>query len=166
LGVTFGTATPSNDFPTTIWTREYDGFADFPQYPIDVFSDLNALAGIAFVHGTYPTLSTTQLASAFPLSQSGAPSMTTYMMIPIQNLPLLDPLRAIPVIGNPLADLVQPDLTYLVNWGYGNPSFGYSTGPANVPTPFGVIPPLSDGKNPNGVGTSAGPVDQPKAGLP
>jgi hypothetical protein len=144
VGTTFGGATPSNDFPTTIWTREYDGFADFPQYPIDVFADLNAVFGIAFVHGTYLTLTPTQLASAFPLSQSGAPSMTTYMMIPTQNLPLLDPVRAIPVIGNPLADLVQPDLRYLVNWGYGNPNFGWSTGPADVATPFGFLPPLSD----------------------
>jgi|HubBroStandDraft_3_1064219.scaffolds.fasta_scaffold08248_2 hypothetical protein len=144
LGITFGTATPSNDFPTTIFTQEYDGFADFPQYPINLLSDVNALAGIVFVHGTYPTLTTAQLNSAFPLPQSGAPSMTTYEMIPTPNLPLLDPLRAIPLIGNPLADLVQPDLTYLVNWGYGNPLFGYSTGPADVVTPFGFLPPLSD----------------------
>jgi hypothetical protein len=100
--------------------------------------------GIAFVHGTYATLTPTQLASAITLSQSGAPSMTTYMLIPTQNLPLLDPVRALPVIGNPLADLVQPDLRYLVNWGYGDPNFGFSTGPANVPTPFGFLPPLSD----------------------
>jgi len=144
LGITFGTATPSNDFPTTIWQLEYDGFADFPQYPIDIFSDLNAVLGIAFVHGTYPTLTAAQLGSAITLPQSGAPSMTTYELIPTQNLPLLDPLRAIPVIGNPLADLLQPDLTALVNWGYGNPAFGYSTGPANVVTPFGFLPPLSD----------------------
>jgi hypothetical protein len=146
LGLTslWGVATPSNDFPTTIWTLEYDGFADFPQYPIDFLADLNAFLGIAFVHGTYATLTPTQLASAVMLSQSGAPSMTTYMMIPTQNLPLLDPVRAIPVIGNPLADLVQPDLRYLVNWGYGNPNFGWSTGPANVQTPIGFLPPLSD----------------------
>lgn len=36
----------------------------------------------------------------------------------------------------------RPDLTYLINWGYGNPAYGYSTGPANVPTPFGFLPPL------------------------
>ena len=71
------------------------------------------------------------------------PTQTTYYMIPTQNLPLLEPLRAIPVVGNPLADLLQPDLRYLVNWGYGNPAYGYSTGPANVPTPFGLFPPLS-----------------------
>ena len=46
-------------------------------------------------------------------------------------------------MGNPLADLLQPDLTYLVNWGYGDPDYGYSTAPANVPTPFGLFPPLS-----------------------
>jgi hypothetical protein len=143
LGITFGTTTPSNDFPTTIWTLEYDGFADFPQYPIDVFADLNAFAGIVFVHGTYGTLSPAQLNSAIVLPQSGAPSMTTYYMIPTQNLPLLDPVRFIPYIGNPLADLLQPDLTYLINWGYGNPAYGWSTGPADVPTPFGFLPPLS-----------------------
>jgi PE-PPE domain/PE family len=143
VGITFGGATPSNDYPTTIWTLEYDGFADFPQYPIDIFADLNAVAGIAFVHGTYATLTPTQLSSAVTLSQSGNPTMTQYMMIPTQNLPLLDPLRAIPVIGNPLADLVQPDLRYLVNWGYGNPNYGWSTSPADVPTPFGFLPPLS-----------------------
>lgn len=143
LGITFGTSTPSNDFPTTIWSLEYDGFADFPRYPIDIFSDLNALAGIVFIHGTYPHLTATQLASAVTLGQSGDPSMTTYNMIPTENLPLLTPLRLLPVIGNPLADLIQPDLKLLVNWGYGDPNFGWSTSPANIQTPFGFLPPLS-----------------------
>jgi hypothetical protein len=143
LGITFGTSTPSNDFPTTIWTLEYDGFADFPRYPIDFLADLNAVAGISFVHGTYLDLTPSQLASAYTLSQSGNPSMTTYKMLPTQNLPLLAPLRAIPMIGNPLADLVQPDLKYLINWGYGDPNFGWSTSPADIQTPFGFLPPLS-----------------------
>ncbi|MBW0019048.1 MAG: PE-PPE domain-containing protein [Mycobacterium sp.] len=144
LGITFGTTTPSNDYPTTIYTLEYDGFADFPQYPIDVFSDLNALAGIVFVHGTYPHLTQATLNTAITLSQSGAPSMTTYYMIPTENLPLLTPLRAIPLLGTPLADLIQPDLKAIINWGYGDPNYGWSTGPADVPTAFGFLPPLSD----------------------
>jgi hypothetical protein len=144
LGVTFGTSTPSNDFPTTIWSLEYDGFADFPQYPIDIFSDLNALAGIVFIHGTYPHLTQATLNTAVALGQSGNPSMTTYNMIPTENLPLLTPLRLLPVIGNPLADLIQPDLKLLVNWGYGDPNFGWSTSPADIQTPFGFLPPLSD----------------------
>ncbi len=92
---------------------------------------------------TYPHLTTATLATAVTLGQSGNPSMTTYNMIPTENLPLLTPLRILPVIGNPLADLIQPDLKLLVNWGYGDPNFGWSTSPADVQTPFGFLPPLS-----------------------
>ncbi|MEE6179002.1 PE family protein [Mycobacterium sp. 050134] len=147
LGVTFGTSTPSNLYPTSIYTLEYDGFADFPRYPIDIFADLNALAGIVFVHGTYPTLDPAHIAQAFLLPGSAAldpaNGMTNYYMIPTENLPLLTPLRAIPFLGNPLADLIQPDLKALVNWGYGDPNYGFSTSPANVQTPFGFLPPMS-----------------------
>jgi len=142
LGATYSGGTPTNDYPTVIYTGEYDGFADVPQYPIDVLADLNAVMGVFYVHNVYPTFTPTQVASAVELPTSG-PTMTTYYMIPTQNLPLLDPVRAIPYIGNPLADLLQPDLTYLVNWGYGDPAYGYSTGPANVNTPFGFLPPLA-----------------------
>jgi PE-PPE domain/PE family len=142
LGATYSGGTPVNDYPTVIYTGEYDGFADVPRYPIDVFADLNAVMGVFYVHNVYPTFTATQVASAIELPTSG-PSMTTYYMIPTENLPLLDPVRAIPYIGNPVADLLQPDLTYLVNWGYGDPAYGYSTGPANVNTPFGFLPPHS-----------------------
>ena len=142
VGLTFYGATPANAFPTVIYTLEYDGFADFPQYPIDFLSDLNAFMGVVFVHGNYAGLTAAQIGTAVQLPTQGA-TQTTYEMIPSKNLPLLDPVRFIPYIGNPLADLLQPDLTYLVNWGYGNPAYGYSTGPANVPTPFGFLPPLS-----------------------
>jgi hypothetical protein len=65
-------------------------------------------------------------------------------MIPTENLPLLDALREVPVVGNPIADLLQPDLTYLVNLGYGDPLYGYSTGAADAATPFGLFPSLGD----------------------
>jgi hypothetical protein len=145
VGFTFSGATPANLYPTTIYTQEYDGYADFPRYPIDLPADLNALFGVAFLHGNYANLTTPQVT---PISQGGqaiplptqGPTMTNYYMIPTQNLPLLEPLRYIPVVGNPLADLVQPDLKVIVNLGYGDPDYGYSTGPANVPTPFGLFP--------------------------
>lgn len=41
-----------------------------------------------------------------------------------------------------IADLVEPNLRILVNLGYGDPAHGYSTGPADVPTPFGLFPPI------------------------
>ena len=45
--------------------------------------------------------------------------MTTYYLIPTANLPLLDPLRLIAVLGNPLADLLQPFLRPFIDFGYG-----------------------------------------------
>ena len=139
LGLTFYGATPSNDFPTKIYSIEYDGAADFPRYPIDLLADLNAMAGLYYVHGSYLDLTQTQIATAVTLPTQG-PTQTTYYMIPTQNLPILDPLRAVQVVGNPLADLLQPDMKVLVNLRYGDPAYGYSTSPANVPTPFGLFP--------------------------
>ena len=150
LGYTFGTATPDNSFPTRIYTIEYDGFADFPQYPIDVFSDLNAFIGILTLHGQYPFLTPTEIANAVQLTNTVGPTQTEYFIVPtsdllspaLQGLPLLDPVRAIPVIGKPIADLLQPDLTVLVDLGYGSTTQGWATGPPNVATPFGVLPPV------------------------
>ena len=149
LGFTFYGATPSNTiYPTNIFTLEYDGYADFPQYPINLISDLNAFAGVAFVHGTYPDLNPSALPPGYAIQQlptsPGYTGVTNYYMITTPNgLPLLDPVRAIPVIGNPIADLLQPDLTTIVNLGYGNPNFGFSQGPADVTTQFGLFPHVS-----------------------
>ncbi|BBZ46391.1 PE-PPE domain-containing protein [Mycobacterium parmense] len=145
LGFTFGTATPDNSFPTHIYTIEYDGFADFPQYPLNFVSDLNAFLGIIELHGTYPFFSSDQILNAIQLTNTVGTPLTQYYILPTQNLPLLDPVRAIPVIGNPIADLLQPDLRVVVDLGYGSTTQGWSPGPPNVPTPFGVIPPVTPG---------------------
>jgi PE-PPE domain/PE family len=148
LGIAFYGATPSNTiYPTNVYTLEYDGYADFPQYPINLISDLNAFAGIVYVHGTYP-LNPSALPPGYNIQQlptsPGYTGVTNYYMITTPNgLPLLDPVRAIPVIGNPIADLLQPDLTTIVNLGYGNPNFGWSQGPADVQTYFGLFPHVS-----------------------
>jgi hypothetical protein len=135
LGFTFGTATPDNSFPTHIYTIEYDGFADFPQYPIDFLSDLNAFLGIIELHGTYPFFSGDQILNAIQLTNTVGTPLTQYYILPTQNLPLLDPVRAIPVIGNPIADLLQPDLRVLVDLGYGSTTQGLVTRPAERPHP-------------------------------
>lgn len=145
LGQTFYGATPANSFPTKIYTIEYDGFADFPRYPINLLADLNAMAGIYYVHGTYADLTPEQIATAIPLHTEGD-TLTTYYMIPNPHLPLVQPLRAVPFVGNPLADLIEPDLRVLVNIGFGDPAHGYSTTAANVPTPFGIFPPVHAGE--------------------
>jgi hypothetical protein len=153
LGTVFGNSTPADDFTTVIYTQEYDGFADFPRYPLDFLADLNAFLGIEYVHGHYLTYPVTgvgptpeEISTALTLPTTGATD-TTYYAIPVSNLPLLDPIRDLPVIGQPLADLLQPDLKLIINLGYGNvgtaPLDGFSTGYANVQTPFGLFPDIN-----------------------
>ena len=148
LGLTFSGPTPADVSPTDIYTYEYDGFADFPKYPIDLLADLNAYMGIVFNHLAYLGLTPQQLS---PVADGGslvalptaAGSLTDYYMIESASLPLLDPLRLIPIIGDPLADLLQPDLSVLVNLGYGDISNGWSPGDAGIPTTMGWLPSLS-----------------------
>ncbi|KQH81332.1 PE family protein [Mycobacterium gordonae] len=147
LGLSFYGGTPSDTlYPTAIYTQEYDGFADFPRYPLNFISDLNAVMGIATVHVKYLDLTVPQVDGAIKLTTSpGYTGVTDYYMIPTENLPLLAPLRLIPGIGNPLAALVEPDLKVIVNLGYGDPYHGYSTSPADIRTPFGLFPDVSPG---------------------
>jgi diacyltrehalose acyltransferase len=128
-GIDYYTATPSDTpYPTDIYTIQYDGVADFPQYLTDIPADLNAAMGYFTTHLDYSTLTPAQLATAVVEPTSpGYDGVTEYFMIPTQDLPLLDPIRDIPGIGPALADLMQPDLRVLVDMGYGD---GY----ADVPT--------------------------------
>ncbi len=144
LGLTFYGSTPADTpYHVANYTLEYDGFADFPKYPINFVSDLNAMLGIVLVHPTYLDLPLSQVNAATQLATSpGYTGNTSYYIIHTENLPLLAPLRAIPGIGVPLADLIQPDMKVIVNLGYGDPNFGYSTSPADLPTPFGLFPSL------------------------
>ena len=144
LGLTFSGPEASDLFPTDVYTHEYDGFADFPQYPVNFLSDINAVLGIVFEHVTYPGLTADQVGDAIQLPTSAADTLTNYYEIPVTTLPLLEPLQLIPFIGNPLADLLNPDLSVLVNLGYGNVDDnylgGWSQGDADVPTTLGFLP--------------------------
>jgi hypothetical protein len=151
LGVTFNGATPDDIYPTENYTLEYDGFADFPRYPINLLADLNAIAGIQYVHSQYPMLTDEQLDDATLLPGSTdytgalpdgaeAAEATNYWMVSTDTLPLLAPVQSIPVLGQPLYDLLEPDLRILVNLGYGSIDHGWDAGPANVPTAFDLFP--------------------------
>lgn len=143
LGITFGHPTPDL-YPTEVYTLEYDGFADFPQYPLNPLAVLNAMAGMVLEHFTYLGLEPDQIADAIPLPTADADSLTHYFVIPQDHLPLLDLVRFLPFLGNPLADLVEPVMKILVNLGYGGITEGWSQGPADVETPFGLFPPDLD----------------------
>lgn len=165
LGEYFFGSTPEDAFPTVNYTFEYDGFADSPRYPLNFLSALNAAMGILLVHTNYvtpnyfkrvygetDTMYTDGPAKACQDGNDNCIALPTtsedqkYYFMKTPDLPLLAPLRAIPVIGTPLADLIQPVLKVIVNLGYGDPAHGFTTGTqplANVETPIGLFPNVS-----------------------
>ncbi|WP_343600845.1 PE-PPE domain-containing protein [Mycobacterium sp.] len=144
-----GSTLPDTPYTTDIYALQYDGVTQPPAYPINVLADLNAALGFLFVHSSYPALTT---APADELAPNGDVLLTTlhssaggtinYYLIPTQNLPLLDVVRDVSVIGQPLADLLQPDLKVLVDLGYGAGNLGYVP-PSFEPYPVGVSPDVS-----------------------
>ena len=131
LGLTFSGATPDNVYPTTIYTIQYDGFADFPRYPLNIPADLNAILGIYYAHGNYQELTPAQVATGVVQPVSPADTDTTYVLIPNQNLPLLQALHGIP---QPVRDLIAPDLRVIIELGYDRAGY------ADVPSPVGLFP--------------------------
>lgn len=132
-GLTIGHPTPDY-FTTDVYTMEYDGYADFPRYPLNLLSTLNAIAGMFLIHDGYFGLSHDDIANAIQLDTTDPGSLTNYYMIPTEHLPLLDLLRLNPIWGSPLAALLEPSMRILVNLGYGSLTEGWNQGPANVPT--------------------------------
>jgi hypothetical protein len=151
LNIQFIGATPSNaPYAIQIYSAQYDGVADFPQYIFNPIADANALAGFVFVHGLgYAQPGFT--ANAIPLPTSpGYTGNTQYFLTLTQDLPLVDPVRDfLPApYGTALADLLQPDLRVLSDLGYGSGEY------ANIPTtaslleapdPFTIGPDLARG---------------------
>jgi hypothetical protein len=101
---------------------QYDAAADFPQYPLNLVADLNAIIGFTYLHPNYTATSTQQhpdLSTLSPVAvvPNHAGGTTTYYLVPTPDLPLLKPLRDLGV-PEPIADRLNTALTPVVEAGY------------------------------------------------
>lgn len=133
LNIPLGNATPDSLYPTDVYTIEYDGYADHPHHSMNLLAVLNSYLGLLFQHTGYLGLTPDQLANAVALPAAGE-GLTNYYMIPSDSLPLLAPLQLMPVLGQPLYDLLEPTTRILVNLGFGDMAHGWDPGPPNVVT--------------------------------
>ena len=144
LDLTGSGATPTNSpYPMSIYTNQYDLFADLPQYVANPVADLNAFAGlIVGQHNYFPhaetwihtgTLGDTNF--YYALDQGPLP-ITDLVRMPLAGVGL-------PAGATLIGDFLQPDLRVLSDLGYGSPfnnapteaSLRSSpTGPSSVPT--------------------------------
>ncbi|HTQ20852.1 PE-PPE domain-containing protein [Mycobacterium sp.] len=125
-----GATPPDSPYATSVYTNQYDGVADFPNYPLNVVSDVNAILGATpssqhnyIVPRTYYELPTSP----------DYHGHTTYYMSLDDGLPLTQPLRLLGGPGNAVADLLQPDLRVIVDLGYASGQY------ADIPTPAQLV---------------------------
>ncbi len=136
LNWSFNGPEPTNTpFHTDVITRQYDGLADFPLYPLNLVADLNAVLGIAYVHLNDLDVSLPADPTTSPAYQ-GTHGDTSYYFFKTQDLPLFAPLRTLGVPES-LIDVVEPFFRVLVELGYDRSI------PPWQPTPARLIPPLN-----------------------
>ena len=139
LDWTFDGPEPTNtQFHTDVIIRQYDGFADFPLYPLNVIATLNALLGVIYVSPFLFDVSLPPDPTTTPptVSQHGD---TTYYFFETEDLPLFGPLRTLGVPES-LIDVVEPFFRVLAELGYDRSI------PPGEPTPARLIPPLDPAK--------------------
>ena len=130
-----GPAPTYTQFDTVEITHQYDFMADFPLYPLNGISLLNAVLGFVYVH-LYPfdvSLAPDVSAPAVFTDPSGK---TSYYFFETPDLPLFGPLRSFGVPES-LIDVVEPFFRVLVELGYDRSI------PPWEPTPARLIPPLN-----------------------
>jgi len=111
-----GSAPTDTQFDTVEITRQYEGVADFPLYPLNVLADLNAVLGVFYVHLNDFDVRLPAQPRKSPAYQ-GTYGDTDYYFFETKDLPLFDPLRSLGV-PEPLIDVVEPVARWAVELGY------------------------------------------------
>ena len=156
LNVTTGQPTPTDlGVPTQDWAIRWEGIADWPTYLFNPLAVANSILGFYYDHGTYLainqdsdpgetpagyTVDEWRAITANPQNYPGIVDIqqygdTTYYTITPKTLPLVRPLHLIPLIGKPIADLLEPALRVLIE------ETGYARWiPFGAPVGTGTIP--------------------------
>ncbi len=118
LGITASGATPAVGGITYDVARQYEGWADFPRYPLNVVATLNAVLGIAFLHGVNRQIDEVDFAALNDPAKTDivTDGETTYYTVPTARLPLLMPLEFI--VPSPMLTALDAPLRVIVEWGY------------------------------------------------
>jgi PPE-repeat protein len=109
-------AAPVSQYDTDIVYTQYDGWADFPDRPWHLLADVNAVAGVQYLHTPTAFASPSDAVEVSSVTNSLGGTTTTYM-IPTSTLPLLMPLEHIGAPA-PIINGLNNFLTPIVNEGY------------------------------------------------
>jgi len=97
--------------------HEYDGYADFPDKPLNLLADLNALAGVVYEHPNKRGVDLSDPSNVVTTSTNSLGGTTTHVLVPTDELPLTRPLRSIGVPDKIVNRMDRP-LRRIINTGY------------------------------------------------
>lgn len=130
LDIPFNGATPTDGDPVIDIAYRYDGWADFPKYPLNLLATANALLGIALLHGRADLNVTAETLAEAEVSTHGN---TTYYLLNSKHIPLLMPFEGL--VADPVLDAIDRPLRALIELGYDRTDYGR-------PTQAELLPPL------------------------
>lgn len=131
-----GPAATGTEFTTVEINRQYDGFSDFPLYPLNLVADLNAVMGILYLHTNFFDVGLPPDPTTSPAFQ-GSHGDSSFYFFETKDLPLFSPLRRLGV-PEKLIDVIEPVVRVLVELGYDRSI------PPWEPAKARLIPPLRD----------------------
>ena len=108
--------------------REFDGFADVPDRPFNMVANLNALAGVVYVHPNYGGLDLKDEDNVVTYSKNSLGGTTKHILVKTDQLPLTEPLRAIGV-DDKVVDAIDKPLRRIINVAYDGPRPGKPANP-------------------------------------
>jgi hypothetical protein len=132
--------TPLSGIATDIYTGEYDGWADFPEDPSNLFADINALIGIETVHPYYPDPTPGVNLDTANIVNLGSIGDTNFYAIPAP-LPTLAFMYDGGPAGQFFYDSFNPFASLTDDWAYGNPGDPGAGIPVDGVDPIGVAGP-------------------------
>jgi len=140
LGIPLSLATTPTSITSDIYTGEYDGWANFPEDPSNLFADINALVGIQTVHPFYPDPTPGVNLDTTHMIDLGTIGNAHFFDIPA---PL--PTLALMFDGGPAGqffyDFFAPFAILSDDWAYGNPGDPGAGFEVNGVDPIGVAGP-------------------------
>ncbi|EHB53862.1 PE-PPE domain protein [Mycolicibacterium rhodesiae JS60] len=128
LDISVSGATPDNGDTTVDVARQYDGWADFPTYPLNILATANAIAGMILVHGqtqTELTAADIEAAKAGGSAYYQEHGDTTYYLIRTPLVPILMPLKGI--VPDPILGAIDPVLRTFIEMGYDRSDYSKPT---------------------------------------
>jgi PE-PPE domain len=137
IGITAGNATSSTGGPVVMVTRQYDGIADAPAYPVNVLADANAVLGFYYLHGNYQSVNPNDPNTAKIVTTSPNGNMTDILILaPPGQLPILMPLAQAGV-PQPILVALDPATRAIIETGYDR------TSDPSQQVRFALLPPVS-----------------------